>query len=160
MRLSYPRHRGRTRPNRHLVALTAVLLAAGALTACSGEDAPERTVEAFLSGWHSGNLNAVGFVDATGAKVPADEVLKEIKELSGELATTPPTLRRQGDAKITADTATAGFRIEWALPGDTRWAYDRQVRLTHADDGQWQVIWEPQVVQEQLARGDRLGLRR
>ncbi|SIR66924.1 penicillin-binding transpeptidase domain-containing protein [Micromonospora avicenniae] len=160
MHLSYPRHPGRTRPSRRLVALTATLLAAGALTACSDEDGPERTVEAFLSGWRSGNLQAVGFVDATGAKMPADEVLKEIKELSGELAATPPTLRRQGDAKITADTATAGFQVEWTLPGNTRWAYDRQVRLAHADDGQWQVIWEPQLVQEQLTPGDRLGLRR
>ncbi|MEU6207585.1 penicillin-binding transpeptidase domain-containing protein [Micromonospora musae] len=160
MPLSYPRHTRRTRPNRFLVAVAAGLIGVGTLTACSGEDGPERSVDAFLSGWRSGDLQAVGFVDATGAKVPADEVVKEIKELSGELAATPPTLRRQGDAKITADTATAGIRIEWTLQGDTRWAYDRQVRLAHGDDGQWQVIWEPQLVQEQLTKGDRLGLRR
>ncbi|MER7458467.1 penicillin-binding transpeptidase domain-containing protein [Micromonospora sp. NPDC126480] len=158
MRLSYRRHR---RPSRRpLALLTAVLLAAAGLTACSGEDGPDRSVDTFLKGWRSGDLNAVGFVDATGARVPAADVTQAIKELSGELAATPPALRRTGEAKVTADTATATVRIEWTLPGDARWAYDRPVRLARGGDDQWQVIWEPQIVHEQLTRRDRLGLRR
>lgn len=161
MPVSYPRRRRRNRGTRPgLAALTATVLAAGALAGCSDGDGPERSVDAFLTGWRGGDLQAVGFIDPTGAKVPATDVAREIKELSGELAATPPTLHRTGDAAITADTATAGIRVEWALPGRTTWAYDRQVRLKRGGDDQWQVIWEPQVVQEQLARGDRLALRR
>ncbi|PZF90855.1 penicillin-binding protein [Micromonospora deserti] len=159
MHLSYPhRHRRRRRPT--LAALAAAALATAALTACSAADGPERSVDAFLAGWRSGDLQKVGFVDPTGAKVPAADVAREIKELSGELAATPPALTRKGDPKITADTATAVVQVEWTLPGQTRWAYDRQVRLTRGDDDQWQVIWEPQLVQEQLTTGDRLGVRR
>ncbi|MDM4720488.1 penicillin-binding transpeptidase domain-containing protein [Micromonospora sp. WMMA1363] len=153
-------HRHRHRPSRSLLALfTAAALAAGGLTACSAEDGPARTVDAFLEGWRSGDLQAVGFVDATGTRVPAADVARELKELSGELAATPPALHRAGDPAVTAGVATAVVRVEWTLPGDTRWTYDRPVRLSQSDD-EWQVIWEPQVVHEQLTRGDRLGLRR
>ncbi|SCL66803.1 Cell division protein FtsI/penicillin-binding protein 2 [Micromonospora citrea] len=160
MHLSYPTRHRRNRRRPSLALLAATTLAAGALTACSGGDGPERSVDAFLAGWRSGDLQAVGFVDPAGAKVPAADVSREIKQLSGELAATPPALTRQGDAKITANVATATVRIEWTLPGQTRWAYDRQVRLSRGGDDGWRVIWEPQVVQEQLGRGDRLALRR
>lgn len=160
MHLSYPSRHRRNRYRPPLALLAATALAAVALTACSDGDGPERSVDAFLAGWRSGDLQAVGFVDPAGAKVPAADVSREIKELSGELAATPPTLTRQGDTKITADVATAVVRVEWTLPGQTRWAYDRQVRLSRGGDDDWRVIWEPQLVQEQLSRGDRLGLRR
>ena len=159
MPVSYPVRR-RLSPRPLLAALAAAALAAGALTGCSGEDGPERSVEAFLNGWHSGDLQAVGFLDPSGSRVPAAEVAKEIKALSGELAATPPELKRLGDAKITADTATARVQVTWTLPGQTRWAYESPVRLQRGGDDQWQVIWEPAVVQEQLEQGDRLALRR
>ncbi|GIJ29742.1 cell division protein FtsI [Micromonospora qiuiae] len=142
------------------IAIAACLLASATLVACSGEDGPQRSVDAFLDGWHSGDLNAVGFVDPTGTKVAAADVAKEIKSLSGELADAPLKLSRKGDPEIVRNTATATIRLEWTLPGETSWAYDRPVRLTQGRDDQWQVIWEPQVVQEQLTSGDRLGLRR
>ncbi|MEU6076104.1 penicillin-binding transpeptidase domain-containing protein [Micromonospora sp. NPDC047074] len=159
MHLSYPRSPRRNRFRSLLPLLAATALAAGSLTACSDGDGPERDVDAFLAGWRSGDLQAVGFIDPTGAKVPAADVSREIKELSGELAATPPALTRQGAAKITKDLATVVVKVDWALPGQTRWAYDRQVRLSRSGDD-WQVIWEPALVQEQLTRGDRLGLRR
>ncbi|MFG2057025.1 penicillin-binding transpeptidase domain-containing protein [Micromonospora sp. NPDC048930] len=160
MPVSYPvrRHLSPRRPV--LVALAAAVLAAGALAGCSGEGGPETTVDAFLKGWRSGELQAVGFVDATGAKIPAAEVTKEIRSLSGELADTPPELKRAGDAKITADTATARVQVTWTLPGQVRWAYESPVRLKRGGDDQWQVIWEPTIVQEKLEKGDRLALRR
>lgn len=157
MRLPHPVRHARFRPP--LAALAVTVLTAGALVACSADDGPTPAVDAFLSGWKSGDLQAVALVDPTGAKLAAADVTREIRELSGELAETPPTLRRVGDPKVDAGIATAGVRVEWALPGDTRWAYDRQVRLSRADDG-WRVIWEPGVVHEQLTRGDRLALRR
>ncbi|MET8089453.1 penicillin-binding transpeptidase domain-containing protein [Micromonospora sp. NPDC005220] len=160
MPLSYPRPH-RPNPARRLAAaVTTALLAAGVLVGCSGEDGPQRSVDAFLAGWRSGDLQAVGLIDPLGAKLPSADVAREIKDLSGELAATPPTLTRRGDPKITKDIATTTVQVEWALPGQTRWAYDREVRLAHGDDDQWQVIWEPKVVHEQLTKGDRLALRR
>ncbi len=160
MPVSYPvrRHPSPRRPV--LAALAAAVLAAGALAGCSGEDGPEASVDAFLTGWRKGELQAVGFVDATGAKIPAAEVTKEIRSLSGELADTPPELKRAGDAKITADTASARIQVAWTLPGRVRWAYESPVRLSRGGDDRWQVIWEPAIVQEKLEQGDRLALRR
>ncbi|MGC4744590.1 penicillin-binding transpeptidase domain-containing protein [Micromonospora sp. DT201] len=160
MPLSYPRPHRPNPVRRVVAALTAVLLTAGVLAACSGDDGPQSTVDAFLAGWRSGDLQAVGMIDPTGAKLPSAEVTREIKELSGELAATPPTLTRRGEPKVTADIATAPVRVEWNLPGQTRWAYDREVRLAQGDDDQWQVIWEPRVMHEQLTKGDHLALRR
>ncbi len=155
------RHPQRIRRTKsRLAAVAACLIASTTLVACSGEDGPQRSVDAFLEGWRSGNLQAVGFVDPTGAKIAADAVAQEIKELSGELAGTPPALSLRGDPEVVHNAATATIRVEWALPGETNWTYDRQVRLTQGRDDAWQVIWEPQVVHEQLTRGDRLGLRR
>ncbi|MET8361742.1 penicillin-binding transpeptidase domain-containing protein [Micromonospora sp. NPDC005171] len=160
MPLSYPRPH-RPNPARRLAAaVTTALLTAGVLVGCSGDDGPQRTVDAFLAGWRSGDLQAVGLIDPLGAKLPSADVAREIKELSGELAATPPTLTRRGEPKITKDIATTTVQVEWALPGQTRWAYDREVRIAHGDDDQWQVIWEPTVVHEQLTKGDRLALRR
>lgn len=160
MRLSYPLGRPRfARPHRPLAALAAALLAAGALTACSASDGPERTLDAFLSGWRGGSLHDVGFVDPTRAKVSADDVEEELRQITAGLSATP-SLRRTGDATIDADLATARVRVEWPLPGGVRWAYDRQMRLLKGRDGDWQMIWEPQVVHERLTPGDRLGLRR
>nr|WTA66735.1 penicillin-binding transpeptidase domain-containing protein [Micromonospora sp. NBC_00855] len=160
MPLSYPRPH-RPNPARRLAAaVTTALLTAGVLVGCSGDDGPQRTVDAFLAGWRSGDLQAVGVIDPLGSKLPSADVSREIKELSGELAATPPTLTRRGEPKITKDIATTTVQVEWTLPGQTRWAYDREVRLAHGDDDQWQVIWEPKVVHEQLAKGDRLALRR
>ncbi|MEU8420488.1 penicillin-binding transpeptidase domain-containing protein [Micromonospora sp. NPDC048835] len=160
MPLSYPRPH-RPNPARRLAAaVTTALLTAGVLVGCSADDGPQRTVDAFLTGWRSGDLQAVGLIDPLGTKLPSADVAREIKELAGELAATPPTLTRRGEPKITKDIATATVQVEWALPGQTRWAYDREVRLAHGDDDQWQVIWEPTVVHEQLTKGDRLALRR
>ncbi|MGC5309633.1 penicillin-binding transpeptidase domain-containing protein [Micromonospora zamorensis] len=160
MPLSYPRPHRPNHARRLTAALTTALLTAGVLAGCSGDDGPQSTVDAFLSGWRSGDLQAVGLIDPTGNKLPSTEVTREIKELSGELAATPPTLKRRGEPKVTKDIATATVQVEWNLPGQTRWAYDREVRLAHGDDDQWQVIWEPRVMHEQLTKGDRLALRR
>jgi hypothetical protein len=86
-----------------VTGIVSVLLAAGTLTACSGGDGPDKTVDAFMAGWRSGQLNEVGFVDPIGQKVPATEVAEQIKSLTGELGKTPPALKREGDPKVTED---------------------------------------------------------
>ncbi|MEU7752326.1 penicillin-binding transpeptidase domain-containing protein [Micromonospora sp. NPDC049171] len=142
-----------------LAAMTVTVLTGGALTACSADDGPEGSIDAFVAGWRKGDLRAVDFVGTTGATLSAAEVTRQLRELSGELAATPPAVARQGDPKVDDGTATGTITVDWTLPGDTHWTYDRQVRLTRKDD-KWQVIWEPQLVQEKLANGDQLALRR
>lgn len=158
MRQTYPSSRSR-RSTRAAAALAALALAAAGLIACSGDDGPEQAVDAFLAGWRAGKLDETAFLNSAGQRIPATEVVTEIKELSGELAATPPALRREGDAEISGDVATARVAVEWTLPGDTRWSYPTSVRLKEADDG-WQVIWEPAVVQSALTSGDQLAVRR
>jgi len=163
MRILPPlRPRPQRRVSRRLpaAALAGLLLATGSLGACSDDDGPERVVDAFLAGWRGGDLHQVGFRNPAGQRIPATEVTEEIKQLSGDLAKTPPALSRQGAAKITEDSATATVRVDWTLPGDTHWTYSSELRLTRGDQDDWQVIWEPKIVQPQLTSGDQLALRR
>ncbi|SCG74174.1 penicillin-binding transpeptidase domain-containing protein [Micromonospora humi] len=159
MPVSYPVRPRRQSRRRLTAALAATLMAAGVLAGCSGEDGPERTVDAFLSGWRSGDLQAVGFVEPTGGRVPATEVTKRLRALSGELAANPPELARTGEIKVAGDIATARVRVTWPLPGGARWAYENPVRLRGGGD-EWQVIWEPSLVHEKLEADDHLALRR
>lgn len=151
--------RGGPGPRAAAAALAGLVLAATGLAGCSGDDGPEQTVDAFLAGWRAGTLDQIGFLNPSGQRIPASQVAEEIKQLSGELAATPPGLRREGDAEVSGDIATARVAVEWTLPGQTRWSYPTSVRLREAADG-WQVIWEPAVLQEQLTSGDRLAVRR
>lgn len=160
MRQTYPLRRLRSAAARRVTAaLAGGILAAAGLVGCSGDDGPEQAVDTFLDGWRAGKLDQVGFLNPAGQRIPAAQVAEEIKQLSGELAATPPALRREGDTEVTGDVATARVSVEWTLPGDTKWSYPTSVRLREADDG-WQVIWEPAVVQEKLTSGDQLAVRR
>jgi cell division protein FtsI/penicillin-binding protein 2 len=140
--------------------VAAIVLAAGALTACGSGDGPEKSVDAFLSGWRSGNLDAVGFVDPGGQKIPAADVVTQIKALSGELAATPPALTRAGEPSVTKDIATSTVNVDWTLPGGAHWTYPTTVRLDKGADDKWQVIWEPTIVQEKLTAGDEFAIER
>jgi cell division protein FtsI/penicillin-binding protein 2 len=137
-----------------------VLLLPGAVAACSSSDGPAATVQAFLDGWKAGDLNAVGFIGTDGATYPAQQVLTAIRELSGELADTPPALKAQDtDPTMTGNIATAPITVGWTLPGGIPWSYASAVRLTENEEG-WRVIWEPAIVHSQLTDGDKLGVRR
>ncbi|MFE9872777.1 penicillin-binding transpeptidase domain-containing protein [Micromonospora sp. NPDC005686] len=159
MPVSYPVRPRHTR-HRVLAALAAVLVTAGALTGCSGDDGPDAAVEEFLVGWRSGDLHAVGFVEPTGGRLPAAEVTKQIQALAGALSSGQPELARTGEITTRGDIATARVKVSWALPGGGRWDYENPVRLKRGGDDQWQVIWEPSVVHEKLESGDRIALRR
>lgn len=143
-----------------VAALTGLALAGGTLTACSADGGPNQTVDAFLRGWHDGELDQLGFVHASGQKVAAAEVTEQIKQLSGDLAPTRPELRRNGDAKEANGVATATVAVDWTLPGGLHWPYPTTVRIKKGSDDAWQVIWEPSVVQEKLTSGDRLAVTR
>lgn len=148
------------RPRRFVAALgTSILLFAG-LTACSDTEGPDKVVAAFLAGWRSGDLDKVGFVGSDGASFPAQQVLEQIRSLSGELVQTPPALRAEGDPGIIGEIATAAITIDWALPGGAHWSYPSTVRLTRRKSTGWRVIWEPAIVRGEMTPGDKLALRR
>jgi cell division protein FtsI/penicillin-binding protein 2 len=148
-------------PARHplVLALAGLTAVAAALTGCSKDDGPDKTLDTFLAGWTDGKLDHIGFVAPTGEKIAAEQVREQIRALSGDLRDTPPALRADGKPEITRDIATARVKVDWKLPGGGRWAYPTTVRLKQADDG-WVVIWEPTVVQADLTAGDELAVRR
>jgi cell division protein FtsI/penicillin-binding protein 2 len=155
MRWTSPAFRSRRRSI--APALAALTLAAG-LSACSS-GGPDDTLDAFLSGWRSGKLDAVGFVRTDGEKIAAAQVATELKSLSGELAQTPPALRRDGDVDEVKGAASAKVTVDWTLPGGRHWTYPTTVRMAKGDKD-WAVIWEPKIVNVKLTAGDRLGLQR
>lgn len=160
MRRPYPFRRSHRRPGQRSVAALAGLgLLAGALVGCSGSDRPEERLDSFLTGWRDGRLASLSFVDPAGQRISGAEVAEQIKTLTGDLSETPPALSRAGDAKVTKDTAIVPVTIDWTLPGGQHWSYPTSVQLTDKN-GEWQVVWEPRMVQEQLTDGTRLSVRR
>jgi cell division protein FtsI/penicillin-binding protein 2 len=152
----YRRQLDRYRP----VAIAAVLaLVAGGLAACS-KDGPDDTLKAFLEGWRSGNLGSVGFVTAEGGKVAANDVVTQLQDLSGDLAKQSLVLTTVGQPKTTGDIASAEVKLDWTLPGGAPWSYNSTVRLTKQGSKGWRVVWEPAIVQSELATGDKLRVRR
>ncbi|GGK98956.1 penicillin-binding transpeptidase domain-containing protein [Mangrovihabitans endophyticus] len=139
--------------------LSSVVVLLGAMTGC-GKDGPADVLADFLTGWRSGNLQKVGFVTAAGSGISADQVVTEIRGLSGDLASAPLVLTRQTEPKITGDVATSRVKLDWTLPGGEPWSYQSTVRLTDRDSDGWRVIWEPVIVHSELTGGDKLQLRR
>ncbi|WP_433827045.1 penicillin-binding transpeptidase domain-containing protein [Actinoplanes sp. CA-015351] len=135
-----------------------VILTAGGLTGCSA-DPPEDTVSAFVAGWQSGDLNDVGFVTADGGRIAAPDVLTGIRELYGDL-TGQPVAVSAGTTTTTGDNASTPITVKWTLPGGVDWSYQSTVRATKAGRDDWAVVWEPALVQPDLATGDKLRLRR
>ncbi|GAA1876253.1 penicillin-binding transpeptidase domain-containing protein [Asanoa iriomotensis] len=155
MRRSYPMMK-----KRPAAALASLVLLAAGLTGCSSAPGPDDAVDAFLAGWKSGDLGQVAFVEPTGTKVAATDVAAALKELSGDLAKTPPAVSRDGDPEEVEGSATAKINVDWTLPGGTHWTYPSTVRLTQGKEDAWSVIWEPAIISAKLKSGDHLGLRR
>lgn len=140
-------------------ALAGLCLVVPGLAACSSDEGPRPTLQGFLAGWRSGDLNKIGFIGPDSQKIAATEVAAQIGSLSGALRETPPALAITDEPKVTQDLATATVAVDWTLPGGAHWTYPSTVRLSRGDD-QWRVIWEPTIIQSQLTKGDQLALRR
>ncbi|HEX8631942.1 MAG TPA: penicillin-binding transpeptidase domain-containing protein [Catenuloplanes sp.] len=157
----YSHHARRADARRPIAAaLAGLCLASLGLAACSSDDGPRPALQSFLDGWRGGDLNKVGFITADNQRIAANTVAEQIGALSGALRETPPALAITGEPKITKNLATAAVAVDWTLPGGGRWTYPTTVRLSQDDDGEWQVIWEPTIIQGQLTPGDQLALRR
>ena len=160
-----PQPLGRSRTGRSPAArrsaatvATAVLLG-GAVTAC-GQDGPGETLDAFLSGWKSGDFARVGFVTPDGTPVAAAKVADEITALSGDLPQASLLVTAVGAPKVTGEIASSPVKLDWTLPGGTPWSYGSTVRMTDRGSDGWRVVWEPTIVHSELSSGDRLELRR
>jgi cell division protein FtsI/penicillin-binding protein 2 len=148
-----------------IIAAVVVVAAGGAVVLfATGEFGSDReaeaqeTLDAFLAGWPTGELDGVPFVDPAGAAVPSAEVADAITGLSGELAELPPALST-GELTLTDDIAATEISVDWPLPGGSTWTYASPVRLSERD-GDWRVIWQPAVVHPELIEDDELQLRR
>jgi cell division protein FtsI/penicillin-binding protein 2 len=144
---------------RAAATVAVLVLLGGGLAACS-KDAPDDTVKSFLAGWRSGDLTKVGFVGADGGKVAANDVVKQLHDLSGDLAKQSLVLSVAGDSKVTGDIASTPIKLDWTLPGGVPWSYQSTVRSTKQGSDGWRVVWEPAIVQSNMSAGDKLGLRR
>jgi cell division protein FtsI/penicillin-binding protein 2 len=151
---------GRFRPGRRAVAvLSALLLLGGGVAAC-GKEGPGDTLDAFLSGWKSGDFGGVGFVTADGASISAARVAEELTALSGQLPQETLLVSAVGEPKVTGEIASSRVKLDWTLPGGAPWSYESTVRMTERNSNGWRVVWEPAIVHSELSSGDRLELRR
>jgi len=141
---------------RHLAAAVAAALTITAMLAgCSKDPASQDTLRAFLAGWPTGQLDQVGFVDASGARIAATDVAAQIKALSGDLAQRPITLTAAGKPVEKGDDSTATVNVDWAVVDGVNWKYQTTVRMHKAEKG-WLVVWSASTVMPELKTGDTL----
>jgi cell division protein FtsI/penicillin-binding protein 2 len=145
---------------RRAAGVGAVVVLLGSGVAACGKDGPADTVDDFLAGWRSGNLDKVGFVTADGGGIAARDVVDQLQSLAGDLAKSPLVLTRAGDPKVTGDIASTAIKLDWTLPGGTPWSYPSTVRMTRRNSDGWRVIWEPAIINSELTAGDKLRVRR
>lgn len=147
------------RSRRTSATLAAFVLLTGGLAACSkGHDAGDALSD-FLTGWHSGNLDKVGFVTAAGGAVTSASVVTQLQTLTGDLTKAPLVLSKQGDPKVTGDNAAGTITLKWTLANGAVWSYPSAVKLTKANSDGWKVVWDPSIVNSKLTAGDKLALR-
>ncbi len=163
MRRTSPAPRGRDRAvgaaRRAVAGLAALVLLGGGVAAC-GKEGPDETLEAFLTGWKSGDFAQVGFVTPDGSRIPAAQVTDEIAALSGDMPQESLVVSAVGAPKVTGEIAANPIKLDWTLPNGSPWSYQSTVRMTERGSDGWRVIWEPAVVHSELTSGDRLELRR
>ena len=147
-------------PARRTVGVLAATVLLGSGVAACGKAGPGDTLDDFLSGWRSGNLDKVGFVNADGSEIAASKVVDQLQSLAGDLAKAPLVLTPQGKPKETGDVASSAVKLDWTLPGGAPWSYKSTVRLTQSGGHGWRVIWEPTIVNAEMTTGDKLRLRR
>ena len=134
---------------------TAGALGAALLTGCdaakkvTGPD-PQEAADTLAAALSSGDFGKVGFISATPDAVAATYATT----VEGMGDVTPKV--SAGDVKESGDSATTTLAWTWPVAGDD-WTYETTARMTRVDD-EWQVAWDPAVVEADLADGDTLDL--
>ncbi|WP_448627397.1 penicillin-binding transpeptidase domain-containing protein [Geodermatophilus sp. URMC 64] len=144
----------RRRRGRALV-LTAALLAAPVLTACSGsaEDDVRAAAQDFLDEWTGGSPDAAAKLTSDPAATTT--LLQQTAEDLPD-ATLSAELSR---VRVDGEQATVAWTATWDLAAAPDWSYDATLDLREGDDG-WQVVSAPTIVSPELGEGQHLALTR
>jgi cell division protein FtsI/penicillin-binding protein 2 len=140
------------RPQRRAAsALTAIVLAAAMLSACSsGQPDPRDAAEALAAGLGRSDVSKVPF--AAGDRVPQEDLKRIVASMDGTKAAV--TVK---DVAEDDDSATATLRTRWTFEGAT-WEYTSPVALSLVDE-EWKIAWKPSIVAPDLTGDERLRLR-
>lgn len=138
------------------LAVAAVVL--GSLVACGGKDDqpdPHFLTEAL----RTGDFSQVDFAGGTTAKQVTSDYARItgglVDALGKDLADVDPTIKADKPV-LTSSGRRATARLDWSWPvaGKT-WTYSSEVTLQKKGDD-WQVDWQPSVVEPMLTQGERL----
>ncbi|NUT37190.1 MAG: penicillin-binding protein [Hamadaea sp.] len=146
------------RGRRRTAALSALLLLAAPLAACTKEPEAGPALDAFVAGWPSGQWDGkVTFVDPDNKPVPGTDVATQLKAYAGTL--TVPAVRAEGKPAVTKETANGRIALDWTLPGGEHWTYSTDVKLVKGKEA-WQVVWAPSIVHPDLQPGASLATKK
>lgn len=148
--------RGHARSTTVRTVLAAlVLFATSGLVGCTRDEGPQPTLQAFLDGWASGNLDAVALEDPDGTSLTPADVLTQIDALAGDLD--PRRFRAQLAAELQVEDGRtrANLNAEWTVVDSLVWPYQTSVDMRQVD-GSWRVVFGPETVHPRLAAGDEL----
>ncbi len=139
-----------TTPGTTPAAICAGLLVTVLVAGCSsvekvtGPDASE-AADTLASALASGEFGDVGFSEGDSATVT--KAYAETVDGMGDL--TPAVTA--GDVKTSGDSATATLSWSWPV-GEREWTYATEAPLALVDD-EWQVAWDPSLVEPSLGDG-------
>jgi cell division protein FtsI/penicillin-binding protein 2 len=136
-----------------LLAVTVVVGAAGALTACTPKpNGPEPVAAAFFAALATGDTGAA----ADLADKPT-EARAALTEAWSGLQASGLDAQILG-SKYAEDTGSVLYRYTWHLPKDRTWTYDGQLNMVR-DEGRWEVRWSATGLHPNLGENQTFALR-
>ena len=127
--------------------LTLPLAGCSAVEEASGPD-PADAAERLADGLASGDLSGVGFTEEG-----AGDAYAEVVEGLGEVE---PTVAVEDVSESGSEDGTAVVTLGWSWPvSEQDWTYTSEATLRLSGE-QWQVVWEPAVVEPSLRTGGTL----
>ncbi len=136
-----------------LFAVTVVIGAAGALSACTPKpNGPEPVAQAFFAALGKGDTGAAAELsdkpsDARAALNAAWSGL-QATGLDAQILT----------SKYAEDTGSVTYRYTWHLPKNRTWTYDGQLNMLR-DEGRWEVRWSTTGLHPNLGEHQTFALR-
>ncbi|MHA7306206.1 penicillin-binding transpeptidase domain-containing protein [Arthrobacter sp. TMN-49] len=132
------------------VLLLTVSLALGGV-ACSAQDDGSSTAEALAKALSAHTVGDLSF------DKPAEEVQKELTELSSSIDPVWPTVSVSG-VEIKDDIARVSLNYSWDIPKLAKpWTYSTGAEMKRSGNA-WTVTWTPEMVEPKLAAGERFKL--
>ena len=136
---------------RRLAALLLVCCLAVGGAGCSAPDDGTSTANALATALSTHTVGDVVF------DVPAQEVQRELTELAQGIDPVWPTVSVTG-VELAEDSARVSLNYSWNLPDQAQpWSYATGADMQRTGNS-WTVAWSPQMIQPQLAAGERLNI--